>query len=177
MKRLLYLLLIPLTMMGCQQIKSDLEDIKGRLSTLEGSTISSIEEQINSVKSAIKTMSEAQTSLENKDKELAGLIEKLQSYTKDADGQFTTIDNALAALNQSKQDLEAKDAELAGLINTLQGYLDESLSNEKDWIKATYSTLEQYQTVADKVSSLQESIKETTAPWNSTKASRRSFPL
>ena len=91
-------------MMGCQQIKSDLEDIKGRLSTLEGSTISSIEEQINSVKSAIKTMSEAQTSLENKDKELAGLMEKLQSYTKDADGQFATIDNALAALNQSKQD-------------------------------------------------------------------------
>lgn len=161
MKRLLFLLLIPFTMMGCQQIKSDLEDIKGRLSTLEGSTISSIEEQINSVKNAIKTMSEAQTSLENKDKELAGLIEKLQAYTKDADGQFTTIDNALAALNQSKQDLEAKDAELAGLINTLQGYLDESLSKEKDWIKATYSTLEQYQTVADEVSSLKESIKAT----------------
>ena len=128
---------------------------------MEGSTISSIEEQINSVKNAIKTMSEAQTSLENKDKELAGLIEKLQAYTKDADGQFTTIDNALAALNQSKQDLEAKDAELAGLINTLQGYLDESLSKEKDWIKATYSTLEQYQTVADEISSLKESIKAT----------------
>ena len=112
MKRLFYLLVIPLLLTGCLELNYELEDIKSRLTALEGTKISSIEEQITQIKATIKSLEDAKTSLEGKDKELDNMIKQLQTY------------------------------------------IDESLSKEKDWVKATYSTLDQYIALADEVAAL-----------------------
>ena len=113
MKRLLCLLL-PLFMLGCQEIETEMADIKSRLISLEGTAIASIQDQVSSIQKTIEALQEARTELGEEDTRLEDLITKLQTY------------------------------------------VNESLSNETDWVKATYCTLEQYQAVSDEVATLGE---------------------
>ena len=116
MKRLFYFLLLPLLLTGCRDMGTELDDIKARLITLEGTTVSSIDEQITAVKASIK------------------------------------------ALQDAKSALEGRDTELGGMIDRLQSYVDNTLSKEEDWVKATYCTLEQYQHLSDEVAALKAGL-------------------
>ncbi len=117
MKRCLFFLLaIPLLLAGCRDLNSELDDIKSRLTELEGTRISSIYEQINQIKTTIQSLDDAKASLEGKDMELDAMIKRLQTY------------------------------------------VDESLSKESDWIKATYATLDQYMALSNEVAALKESL-------------------
>ena len=117
MKRCLFFLLaIPLLLAGCRDLNSELDDIKSRLTELEGTRISSIYEQINQIKTTIQSLEDAKATLEGKDTELDAMIKKLQTY------------------------------------------VDESLSKESDWIKATYATLDQYMALSNEVAALKESL-------------------
>jgi len=125
MKRLLCLLL-PLFMLGCQEIETEMADIKSRLISLEGTAIASIQDQVSSIQKTIEALQEARTELGEEDTRLEGLITKLQTY------------------------------------------VNESLSNETDWVKATYCTLEQYQAVSDEVATLGENltnVESTLKSW------------
>ena len=163
MKRLLYFLaLAGIGMLaGCANLEEEIQELKTRVATLENAQISTIDDQIAAIERTVKTLTEAQESLEKKDSELLNLIKTLQASADASDEQFSAIQDALKTLTAVHESLAEKDKELATLIDGLRTYIDESLSKEKDWIKATYCTLEQYQAMADEVASLKETIRAT----------------
>ena len=71
------------------------------------------------------------------------------------DEQIESINGTIKELKKAKESLEGHDGELDNLIQQLQSYVDESLVNEKDWVKATYATLAQYNILSDKVANMQ----------------------
>ena len=154
MKRLLPFLVIPFLLLGCRAIDKELDDIKDRLLVLEGSTISSIDEQISSITRTINALTQAREDLEKKDGELEDLIQKLN-------GQINGDEGLLAALNKAKEDLEKKDLDLEEMIRNLKTFVENSLRDQKGWIESTFATLEQYQSLSNQVANLTESLKTT----------------
>ena len=162
MKRLLCLLAFAGILMGCTAgMEEEVQDLKNRVAALENTKISTIQDQISAITKAIETLSNAQSSLKDKDEELADLIESLQAYADATDDEFASIRESIKSLTSAQESLKGKDGELTSLIEQLKTYVDDSLSAEKDWVKASYCTLEQYQAMADEVASLKETIQGT----------------
>ena len=157
MKRLLPFLIIPFMLLGCRAIEKELDDLESRLTILEGSKIASIDEQISSIEGTIKALTGAREDLERKDGQLEDLIQKLSGQIDGDEG----IAASIQALQKAREELGKKDTELEDLIKNLRSFLEESLSNEKNWVTATFATLEQYQTLSDTVANLIESLKTT----------------
>ena len=152
--RIFLIAALSLIAFGCQDMREALSDIETRLTLLEGTKIATIDEQITSIQNSIKILSDAKDALEIKEADLAKLIDDLEEYDDAADEAFDDIENALKGLQK-------KDEELGKLIEQLNAYVDESLSKEKDWVNATFCTLEQYQALADEVASLKQTLKNT----------------
>lgn len=157
MKRLLPFLIIPFMLLGCRAIEKELDDLESRLTILEGSKIASIDEQISSIEGTIKALTGAREDLERKDGQLEDLIKKLGGQIDGDEG----IAASIQALQKAREDLSKRDTELEDMIKNLRSFIEGSLSNEKNWVTATFATLEQYQTLADTVANLIESLKTT----------------
>lgn len=70
----------------------------------------------------------------------------------------TSVNNQLASINKSIATLQAKDEDLQKQINNLKSYVDSGIQDAKDWASATFATLEQYNTTAGIIATIQSQI-------------------
>ena len=98
-----------------------------------------------SIKDQISAMNASITSLEAVDKELKVAIQTLES--KDA-----SLQDDLDKLRSADTSLEAK-------IGELKTYVDNEISNTKEWVTATFATIEKYNEIVNELASLKELIK------------------
>lgn len=136
----LFLLSATLAYVACEDLKPQLADLDARVSALEGTRITTIEQQIQAIQTSL-------TELKEMDKTLKGYIDVLNE--KD-----------IPELQEAIKQLQAKDAELENKIKELQTYVDTQLANQKDWVNATFCTLEQYQALVNQVAGLESSLNE-----------------
>lgn len=114
-------------------ITAKIIEIEARLTLIE-SNIATINGQITGINSTLTILKSTAQSLQE---------------TIDALGaEDTAIRTALSA---QKEELEAK-------ITALETYVLQSLSANKDWAKATFSTLSQFNALSDLVATLQETL-------------------
>ena len=139
MKKLLLLAAaIGVLLSGCTKLEGSIDALGNRIDTLEHTTIPSIEEQIEAVNISI-------AALEEVDEELEKSIKALENNDKATAEEITA--------------LKAKDAELDAKIAELKEYVKGQLNSTKDWISATFATLEQYGKLTEDVAAVQALVE------------------
>ncbi len=126
---------------ACNQ--QEVDDLKSQMEEMKSNQIASISTQISSIQASI-------TSLEKIDAELKARIETLESS-----------DESQA---QEISDLKEAEASLSQRITELKTYVDDELKKQKDWVSATFSTLEQYQSTCEEIAIIKQNLStlETT---------------
>ena len=149
MKRILLAVTMMLLVIGCKDMKLDIQESKDRIEVLE-TTVATIAEQITGLNSAI-------SDLKRVDEELHGLIDALEASGEDHA-------ELIAAL-------QVQDGEIDFRINDLLAYINEQLQDAIDLTEATFATLEQYSALQKEIADIRtlvESAKEAiTAEYTS----------
>lgn len=136
---------------------SRLEDLHARLDGQGDSTSSELDEimaQIDEIRNELSGMGDAGSAEEIAN--LVALLEELRvSMTAEQEGLRKTIDS-----------LELEHSGLKDRVVALEGYIDNNLSDidtvsgdMKDWIEATFSTIEQYDSTVMEITSIKVSIE------------------
>ena len=135
MKRTITFLAIALMVLltGCKKINEQFENINDRLDQIEGSSLTTIDQQIKNINASL-------ADLKNIDAALQGLIDALEAADEDHS-------ELIAAL-------QAKDAELDQKIADLQAYVDGEVDAVEDWAEATFATLTQYEGVQAEIAAI-----------------------
>ena len=135
MKRTITFLAIALMVLltGCKKINEQFENINNRLDQIEGSSLTTIDQQIKNINASL-------ADLKNIDAALQGLIDALEAADEDHS-------ELIAAL-------QAKDAELDQKIADLQAYVDGEVAAVEDWAEATFATLTQYEGVQAEIAAI-----------------------
>ena len=143
-------------------INSSLDDLEAADAALSDYT--------TTLETAAKTLEEK---LAATDAQIAALKSELQgenAATRQAlldqlEALKSTIEADLEAINQEIAALKTKDVELEGQIAALKTYVDEQLAalakemGTEDWVKATFATLEQYDSLQTELSAIKASIE------------------
>lgn len=189
-RSVLFLLLPALFLtFGCKDMKLDIQDLKDRLDVLEGTTITSINEQISAINTSISDLKEMDESLDTYIKALEATATDLQKQIDDANAEIAKVEAELGEeisvleqtlLNELNTAKEAIEAELLAINNTLaelkqadealdkkisdlQAYVDTQLTSITNWANATFSTLAQYEQTQTEISAIKASIEQTNA--------------
>ena len=137
---------------ACNQ--EELDSIKAQIEELKTTQIASITTQISNIQASI-------TTLEKMDAELKKSIEDLAKKEQELENTDDAQAKEIAALRETITQLETS---LSKRIEDLKTYVDEELKKQSDWVSATFSTLEQYQSTCTEIASIKQSItnQETT---------------
>ena len=180
-------LVILMTMSSCKDMKLDIQDSKDRLDVLEGTTITTINEQITAINSSIADLQDMDETLDGYIKTLETTAADLQKQINDANAEIKKVESELGeeitaleqsllkelnstkeaiqaeltTINKTLDDLMAADADLDKKIADLQTYVDTELASTKDWANATFSTLTQYAETQMEISAIKASIEQT----------------
>lgn len=184
-------LLLPVLFLtfSCKDMKLDIQDLKDRLEVLEGTTITSINEQISAINTSISDLKEVDESLDAYIKALEATATDLQKQIDDANAEIAKVEAELGEeisvleqtlLNELNTAKEAIEAELLAINNTLaelkqadealdkkisglQAYVDTQLTSTTNWANATFSTLTQYEQTQTEISAIKASIEQINA--------------
>ena len=174
---------------SCKDMKLDIQDSKDRLDVLEGTTITTINEQITAINSSITNLESMDETLDGYIKSLETTAENLQKQIKDANAEIAKVESELgdditaleqsllnelnsakeaiqaelSAINKTLDELKAADTALDKKIADLRTYVDTELASTKDWANATFSTLTQYEQTQTEISGIKASIEQMNA--------------
>ena len=129
----LFLALLTLLFVGCGYDDSAIIDRIEDLENNQKTQIATLQQQIDAINDSITALEAAKVSLD----------ERIANAQTDADANAEDI----AELQAAKKTLEER-------IATLQTYVDSELQSAKDWVTATFATLEQYNALAEDVAQL-----------------------
>ena len=167
-------------------MKLDIQDSKDRLDVLEGTTITTINEQITAINSSITDLQGMDETLDGHIKSLETTAENLQKQINDANAEIAKVESDLgeeitaleqsllyelnaaksaieaemSAINLTLAELKAADTALDKKIADLRTYVDTELASTKDWANATFSTLTQYEQTQTEISGIKSSIEQ-----------------
>ena len=137
MKKILLLLAVAaMVLSGCGKIEESIDALSNRIDKLEQS-VPTIEEQISSIQESINALEEVDTQLKES-------IKALEASDK------ATVEE-IAALKDADKAIEAK-------IEELKKYVDDVLKSTKDWVSATFATLEQLNALSGEVAALKSLV-------------------
>ena len=128
--------------------KDDISYLQSQIDQINASEIATIDSQIKAINTSI-------TDLKKVDETINGLVGELQ---KDGEMYATQI-----------ADLQAINIKLDEKITTLQGYTDEELAKQKDWVEATFATLDQLDSLCAVVTAVDAKIDSVSASLDSLK--------
>ena len=137
MKKLLFLFaVVAMVLPGCKKINEELDVLGARLDKLEQS-VPTIEEQISSIQESINALEEVDS--------------KLKESIKALEASDKATAEEIAALKDADKAIEAK-------IEELKKYVDDVLKSTKDWVSATFATLEQLNALSSEVTALKSLV-------------------
>lgn len=146
-----------------EQTDKDMKDMIGSLEETAGDlrkAVTENEERITAVKSDLENAVEALRKSDKDNKE--ELIEAIEQAKKEALVALETMKSEmnvkLSDINSAISGLQKKDVELEGKISDLKSYAGKELNDTKDWVKATFATLEQYNDIVEQIAGLDTEI-------------------
>ncbi len=117
-----------------------------------------------------KSISDLKTDLEKAVEDLKNSDKANKEYLLDSLGKAkavllallesekTEMNGKLASVNNTISDLQKKDAELEKKILDLKDYTDKELKGTKDWLSATFMTLDQYNSIVEQLGGINGEI-------------------
>ena len=141
-KFFLILAVVAMVLPGCQKIEESIDALENRIDKLEQETIPTIDEQIAAIQTSIKALEEI-------DKSLDESIKALEANDK-------ATAEEIAALKEADKAIETK-------IEELKKYVDETINSTKDWVSATFATLEQLNALSSEVAALKALVEANKA--------------
>ena len=135
-KFFLILAVVAMVLPGCKKIEESIDALENRIDKLEQS-IPTIDEQIESIQTSVEALEEVDKSLDESIKAL------------EANDEATAEE--IATLKETDKAIEAK-------IEELKKYVDEVLKSTKDWVSATFATLEQLNALSSEVATLKSLV-------------------
>ena len=151
MKKLVYFLISIISVAGlyaCSQ--QELDGIQSQIDELKSTHIASISSQISNIQTSI-------SALEKMDAELKASIEALSKKEEELESADEAQAKEIASLKESLTKIESA---LSKRIDDLIAYVDDELKKQSDWVTATFSTLEQYQSTCNEIASIKQSITD-----------------
>ena len=145
-------LIVFMGLSACNQ--KELDNLQSQIDELKSVQIASINAQIAGIQSSIESM-------EKMDEQMKARIDELTKKQQEMESTDAEQAKEIAALKES---LIEKEASLSKRIDELKSYVEEELKTQKDWVSATFSTLEQYQSTCDEIAALKLALsaQETT---------------
>ena len=137
-KILLVIATVTMILPGCEKIEDSINALDDRISKLEQESIPTIDEQIEVINLSLEALNAV-------DKALDERIEALESSDE-------STAEEIAALKSADQAIEAK-------ISELKSYVDDLLKSTKDWVSATFATLEQFNALSSDLASLKALVE------------------
>ena len=134
---------------SCNQ--KELDNLQSQIDELKSVQIASINAQIAGIKSSIESM-------EKIDEQMKARIDELTKKQHELESTDAEQAKEIAALKES---LIEKEASLSKRIDELRSYVEEELKTQKDWVNATFSTLEQYRRTCDEIADIKISLSDT----------------
>ena len=140
-------------------LKRMIENLQTTASGLEKS-IAENGKNISDLKTDLEKAVEDLRNSDNVDKEYlldslgkakAVLLALLESEKTEMNGKLTSVNNTIS-------DLQKKDAELEKKISDLKAYADKELKGAKDWLSATFMTLDQYNSIVEQLGGINGGI-------------------
>ena len=136
-KFFLILAAVAMVLSGCTKIEESIDALSNRIDKLEQETIPTIDEQIESIQTSVEALEEV-------DKSLDESIKALEASDK-------ATAEEIAALKDADKAIETK-------IEDLKKYVDDVLKSTKDWVNATFATLEQLNALSGEVAALKSLV-------------------
>ena len=136
-KFFLILAAVAMVLSGCTKIEESIDALSNRIDKLEQETIPTIDEQIESIQTSVEALEEV-------DKSLDESIKALEASDK-------ATAEEIAALKEADKAIETK-------IEELKKYVDDVLKSTKDWVNATFATLEQLNALSSEVAALKSLV-------------------
>ena len=134
MKKLLFVIAaVAMLLPSCKKIEDAINALDNRVTELEGEKIPSIEQQIESINTSIADLEAVDIALKE---------------------QIAELEKSDEATAEEIANLKTKDAELEQMIKTLQEYVNSLNQSTKDWISATFATLEQFNSLSVELANL-----------------------
>lgn len=188
MKTNLFFLFLAMAMFfaGCNY-DHEITDLEDRLDRLEGSSLTTIDQQVTAINASIADLEKVDAQLDGYIKSLQTTAADLQRRLDETDAKIeqmgsgsggeidaveqnllnqlnkleTDIKGQLATINNTIAALQEKDAELDQKIADLRTYVDNELANyaTKDWANATFATLTQYLEIQNAIADIESGIK------------------
>lgn len=186
----LFLLLPALVLtFSCKDMKLDIQDLEDRLDVLEGTKITSINDQISSINKSVSDLQKIDETLDAYIKALETAATDLQQQIDDANAEIAKVESELGeeipdygqsilneltiakesieaellAINNTLAELKQADEALDKKISDLQTYVDTRLTSITDWADATFSTLTQYEQTQTEISLIKALIEQINA--------------
>ena len=186
MKKLFLLIaIVAIVLPSCKKINEELDALGNRINKLEQETIPTIDEQIAAINTTLDNLDAMDKELKGyidgltatandlqeqinatntKIDEVKGALQGEISAAKaevlaELEALETELKNELAQINATIETLQAKDEELDKKIADLKTYVNTELKSTKDWVNATFATLEQYNALVSEVATIKEQIK------------------
>ena len=174
-----------ISLTGCQKFEDAIESLDNRVTELENTTIPTINEQIQRVNQSIADLEATDAELKTYVSTLQNTATELQKSINTTNARIDEVkialqteisiaksdvlaqlealkaetNNELAQINTTIDSLKVKDAVLEDKITALKAYVDTELGNTKDWASATFSTLEQYDSLCIEIASIKTQIE------------------
>ena len=183
MKRVITFILIAVSVIlyaGCTDFSEDIKNLQAQIDALKSERINTIDEQVSSIKSSLSNLQgvdkDLQTyidglksqleALTQTEKDLSEKIEQLKKNSNDNKETLSQLEEykslvteQISSLKSTIETLQAKDKDLQSQIEKLQDYIDSGIKDTKDWVSATFSTLDQYNATASIIASIQTQIE------------------
>lgn len=178
-------LLIILCLSGCRNYDKDIQRIDNRIDRIENTQINSLNQQVDAVKKSLPQLQKTDAELKTYIEKLEGTSSDLQKSINEAEVKIDKVKSELdKAINDAKADvisqlnaatvemkgqlgrieetikeLRIKDEELEKRITGLETFVDGDIQKTKDWVAATFATLEQYNAVTTDITTVKQSIE------------------
>jgi predicted nucleic acid-binding Zn-ribbon protein len=137
---------------------SDIDNLQSQIDELKSGQIATIANQISSINGSISSLQEADREIKGYISVLQNTATELQKSINSADGKIDDMEKALVLVNTAIENLKAKDSALEQRITDLKDYVDTQLRGAKDWVSATFATLEQYNGIVSEIGGIKGSI-------------------
>ena len=140
--------------------KNDISDLQSQLDEIKNTQIASINTQISSINSSIISLSGVDTQIQGYIKALQEQAGNIEKAIEQLQGDDTSLKEQLKTINEQISELQKKDNELQKQISDLTTYISSEIKSAKDWVNATFVTLEKYNATADALATIQATIED-----------------
>ena len=165
-RRSIFLLSVTLAVLftSCEKWDHAIADIEDRLDKIEGTKITSIEQQITAINTSLEDLKAVdaalQTLIDDLEAEAASLQQQLDDNAAADAATKKALEDEIANIKALIAELQAKDAELDQKIADLQTYVDSEITATEDWANATFATLTQYEGVQTEIAAIKALIEQ-----------------